>query len=255
MGNGPLPEFQRQQLAFAGHLRDPRRPAPAGVPEPRLALYRELFFNTIEGLLAGNFPVLRQTLPQPSWQALVRRFHREHHCQTPLFTEIGQELLLYLQQHSETLADYPDFMLELAHYEWMETELTLSDADQRLPPHDPNGDPLAEAPLFSPLARLLSYRYPVHQIGPGFQPATPPPEPSLLIVYRDRQDQRHFLELNALTYHLLRLLEHNRDVTGRQLLDQLARQLDYPQPARLIAFGGELLTDLRHRHILLGTHR
>jgi uncharacterized protein len=253
MATRPLPEFQQIQLAFAGHLRDPEQPAPPEIPKQRMAIYRELFLNNLEGLLANNFPVVRQTLSESLWQALVRRFLREHHSQTPLFHEIGQELLQYLQQHREELADYPDFLLELAHYEWVETEVALSEGDLHLPPHDPYGDLLTGVPLLSPLARLLSYRYPVHCIGPTAQPEAPPPEPTRLLVYRDRQDRVHFLELNAVTFQLLQRLDLNPSASGQQLLAYLAQQLRHPHPKQLIAQGSALLTDLRQRHILLGT--
>ena len=55
------PALRAQQDALAAHIRDPENvAAPAGVEERRLKIYRELFFNNVEGLLAGNFPVLRR---------------------------------------------------------------------------------------------------------------------------------------------------------------------------------------------------
>ena len=58
-----LPDFQKLQYAFAAHLRDPAaHPAPAGIEDRRLQIYRELFYNNVEGLLASNFPVIRRVL-------------------------------------------------------------------------------------------------------------------------------------------------------------------------------------------------
>ena len=46
------------QLAFAAHIRDPQnRPAPAGIEDRRMAIYRELFFNNVRDLLGRGFPV------------------------------------------------------------------------------------------------------------------------------------------------------------------------------------------------------
>jgi len=40
--------FQDKQYAFAAHLRDPDNvPAPEGIEERRMAVYRELFFNNL----------------------------------------------------------------------------------------------------------------------------------------------------------------------------------------------------------------
>ena len=85
------------QREFARHLRDPQLfPPPDGLEERRLQIYRELFYNNIEGLLATNFPVIRRLLGDSRWHRLVRDFYREHTSHTPLFTEIGREFQRYL---------------------------------------------------------------------------------------------------------------------------------------------------------------
>ena len=65
--------LREQQLAFAAHLRDPaNNAAPDGIEDRRMAIYRDLFFNSIQGLLAANFPVIRKTLgdtPGAAWCA------------------------------------------------------------------------------------------------------------------------------------------------------------------------------------------
>src|SRR5690606_5861953 len=64
-----------QQTAFAAHLRDPDgAAAPEGIEDRRLGVYRELFFNNVEGLLAGNFPVIRELLGPERWRQLARDF-------------------------------------------------------------------------------------------------------------------------------------------------------------------------------------
>ena len=72
-----------QQMAFAAHVRDPAtHPAPAGIEDRRLAIYRDLFFNSLQGLLAGNFPVIAAALGDTRWRALVRAFYAGHRCAT-----------------------------------------------------------------------------------------------------------------------------------------------------------------------------
>src|SRR5687768_18356808 len=89
--------LRAQQLELTRHLRDPEGvPAPAGIEARRLAVYRDLLFNNIEGLLAGNFPVIRRMLGDERWRTLARAFYRDHRCATPLFPEIAREFLRYL---------------------------------------------------------------------------------------------------------------------------------------------------------------
>ena len=63
-----LKAFQRVQYRFAAHLRDPKRnPAPRGIEPRRMKIYRELFYNNVEGFLANAFPVLRRITPDARW--------------------------------------------------------------------------------------------------------------------------------------------------------------------------------------------
>jgi hypothetical protein len=162
----PMAESLRElQFRFAAHLRDPQRqPPPAQIDPRRLQVYRELYFNNIQSLLAANFPVIASTLGEERWLPLVRAFCREHCAHTPLFPEIGQEFIHFLDQQP-VRADAP-WLLELAHYEWIELALKISDAP--LPAHDPAGDLLAQAPVLSPWCRALAYTWPVHRIAPDY---------------------------------------------------------------------------------------
>lgn len=249
-------EFQALQRLFAAHLREPRRaPAPAGIEERRLQVYRELFYNTVEDTLANAFPVLRAISPDVVWYARVRDFYARHRCRDPQFHGMAQEFLDYLDTERGERREDPPFLRELAHYEWV--ELALMIAEEEITPGlaDPNGDLLAGRPLLSPLAWPLSYVWPVHQIGPDAQPKTPPPEPTHLVVYRNRRDEVRFLEINAVTARLLQLIEAEPDCCGRELLLRIAVELMHPDPAAVLAEGAGILDDLRQRDILLGTRR
>jgi hypothetical protein len=250
------PGFQQQQLAFAAHIRDPdNSPAPADVEDRRMAIYRELFYNNVEGFLSSGFPVLRAISSDEVWHRRVRRFFAGYRCQTPFFAEISREFMAWLASDSGSHPDDPPFAAELAHYEWVELALQISDADRQLPALDHNGDVFAAVPVISPVAWHLAYRYPVHRIGPEFLPEAPGEQPTYLIVYRDRQDQIHFLEINAVTYRLLELLKDYPDGTGLDAVKRIAAELQHPQPESVMAHGRVLLEDLRQRNIIIGTRK
>ena len=116
-----------QLRTFAAHLRDPRaNPPPPGIEDRRLAVYRELFFNNIRELLSGNFPVSRRTLGEAVWGLLVHDFHARHRAHSPLFPEIGQEFQQFLRARADAGAGDPHWLVELAHYEWVELALQLA---------------------------------------------------------------------------------------------------------------------------------
>lgn len=241
------------QHAFAAHLRDPAHaPAPDDVEPRRMAIYTELFFNNIESLLSANFPVIRSLYDDKAWHALVRAFYRDHRCHTPLFTDIARELIRYLETRAESQAGDPPFLVELAHYEWSELALSLDETDLAAIERNANGDVVDGIPVASPLARVLGYRFPVHRISADFRPDAPPPQPTLILLTRDRADALHFLEIDALTALLFERLQQNTTVSGRACLDALLTALGRDEPA-LRDSGLGILRHLRERDALLGT--
>jgi hypothetical protein len=118
------------------------------------------------------------------------------------------------------------------------------------------GDLIEDIPVLSPLAWSLSYSFPVHKIRPDFQPEQADDQPTLLIVYRDRDDSVGFMEGNAVTSRLFQLIAENVDAetprNGHALLQQIAEELQHPQPEAVIAGGVQIFTQLRDKHILAG---
>lgn len=248
------PRFQKLQYAFAAHLRDPAaHPPPAGIEDRRLAVYRDLFFNNVANYLAKAFPVLRRIYTDADWRAMVRDYFARHVSHSPQFYQIAEEFLHYLDaERGERPAD-PPFLRELAHYEWVELRLAILDVDPDGVAADRDGDLLAQAPVLSPLAWPLTYRYPVHTLGPDCRPAEPPAEPTHLVVYRDRADEVRFLKLNAVSARLLALIRDQPGRSGRAHLEDIAGELGHADPAAVIESGRRVLADLLARDVLLGT--
>ena len=245
--------FQQVQREFAGHIRDPDgQEAPAGIEDRRMAIYRDLFYSNIEGFIRGGFPVLHAILPETQWQRLVRDFMRHHHCQSPYFLEISQEFIGYLQQR-EAQPEDPQYMLELAHYEWVELALDVADVEPQWEAIDANGDLLTGQPVVAPTAWSLAYNYPVHRIGPGWQAETGAEQgATYLIVYRNREDMVKFMEINALTARLLELISADETLTGGQVLEQLAAEVGHENVSEFRQLGLQILCKLQASGIVLG---
>ncbi|MGJ0515582.1 MAG: HvfC family RiPP maturation protein [Methylomicrobium sp.] len=243
-------DFKARQQEFSAYLRNPEKhPAPADVKPERMAMYRELFFNNIDNFLTVNFPVLRKILSDAQWRGLAQDFYARHTCTTPYFSEIAEEFLDYLQTERDNPSD-PPFMLELAHYEWV--EMALSIAKEDAPANPPFTGDWSEATLqLSPLAWPLAYRFPVHRISPDYQPPEPPEQPTFLIVYRDPKDEVHFLEITPVTYQLLALIQEQPSQTPAAYLQAVAEQLKHPQSDVIYESGLKIVQDLAGKHIIL----
>lgn len=250
-GDNRLEELQRR---FAAHLRDPAAaPAPEGIEERRLQVYRELFFDNLSSSLAGAFPVLHQILGAGRWARLVRDFYRDHRCHTPLFLEIPREFLGYLDQERRVQPDDPPFLYELAHYEWVELALAVDEHDLTTVAVDPSGDLLDAIPVLSPLAWPLAYRFPVHRLGPNHQPSAPPAEPSFYIARRDRNDAVGVIQVNAVTLRLVERLQQDPEHTGRTHLEALAGELPQLERDSVLSGGLAALREMLEADVVLGT--
>ncbi|MGH6635477.1 MAG: HvfC family RiPP maturation protein [Gammaproteobacteria bacterium] len=243
-------DFARVETQFTQHIRDPERHrAPSGVDADRIGVYREMVYNTVEGLIASNFPVLRRILGESCWQALVRDYFAHHKAHTPLFPKIAQEFLAFLEKERDQ-ADDPPFILELAHYEWVEAALMTDPREIDWQGVDPNGDLLTRVPVLSSLAWLLSYRYPVHRLGPDHLP--PPEEQTYLVVFRNRNDEVGFMELNPVSALLLEKIQQNENKGGRELLHEIAGTLRHPDTDVVVKGGLDVMRRLLQRDVLLG---
>ncbi len=251
-----IPEFQRYQQAFTARLRDPQhQPLPAGVSRDRMAVYEEIVFNNLFESVSSCFPIARSMLGESAWLNLVQAFMREYAANSPLFRSIPEQFLHYLNLPENNLTvELPPYFSRLCHYEWVELHIASFAADStgtEITESENTSDiDLAnERPRFTPAMLLLEYDYAIHKISPNYQPEQ---QSTQLLVYRNRDDHVQFMELNAVTYRLISLLQ-NEGLTGKQALTLIAKELQHPQPKSIMEFGLSLLSDLKHKGVIIGT--
>jgi uncharacterized protein len=180
-----------------------RHPEPAS-SNPRIAVYQRLFINNVRTMLASAFPVAHALLGAELWRVLVAHFYAQHSAQTPRFTELAPEfvgfLTTYLAQEDAAALPLPtQALLELLHYEWIETELMLQP--------DTAVNCAAGELVLSPYARPLAYQYAVHHISAAQLPAQAPAAPSYLVVWRNTDLLVKFQVLSLASLQLLLSLQ------------------------------------------------
>lgn len=242
-------DFQQYQLQFAGHIRHPQQQAkPAKVPTRRMRVYTQIVFNNLESSVSACFPICKKILGVRAWKRLVRGFFAEHQCTSPLFRKIPEEFLQYLQ----TVPNLPPYLYSLAHYEWVELAVSVMDAEVDESTIDARADLLDSRPVFAPAIALLNYDYPVHQISPRHKPTQTLAQPVCLLVFRNREDNVRFVELNPVTAQLLEILQ-TENLTCRQALDRIADGLKHPDPEAVITLGMGVLAELKQQGAILGS--
>ena len=246
--SAPL-EFQRFQYAFTAHLRDPKEhPCPSGIEARRMRVYEGLVYKNIESFLLTCFPVLREVLGLRRWTRLVRAFLAKHRCQSPFFRQIPDEFIHFLKDEWTPSANDPAYMIELAHYEWIELVLSISTREPDWNQIDREGDLLEGRPVLNPVLASLHYHWPVHRIEPGVRVES---TETYLLVFRGVGDQVQFMEINAFTTRLLSLFE-NAENTGRSALEAIAKESQHPEPGAVIEGGLAVMRDLLDRGALIG---
>ncbi len=238
-------DFQHYQIAFTAHIRNPKaHKKPAEVPDARMAIYREIVFNNIFSSVSACFPVCKNILGIRAWRKLVRLFFAHHQADSPIFREIPQQFLQFLND----VKDLPAYLQQLAHYEWV--ELAVGVQQTEVTELSKEMDLLNERPILASACRLLEYEYAVHKISKRHIPNTP--EKTYLLVFRNSEHQVKFIELNAMTFQLLDLIQKN-EMTGKQALSWLAKAINHPDTDAMIRFGTGILADLANQQAITGS--
>ena len=242
------------QAAFARYLRDPdRAPLPEGIDPDRLAVYRDAVFLAQRGLVSDNFPSIRKLYDDAAWDALVRAYLVEHRCQSPNFIDVPGEFLAYLERRANDGRGDPPFLVEMAEFELLETEIGADLRRHDLSGIEPEGDLLAGAPAVNPILRLVVYSYPVHAITPDYQPTEPPAEQTFIAAFRTTANRYRYLDLNPLTAALLQMLvEDAARRSGRDVLEALAAAHGLDR-RNTVTHGGQMLERMREAGAILGS--
>jgi hypothetical protein len=242
-------EFQKYQIAFTAHIRDPKRHAkPAKVKDSRMAVYREIVFNNIVSSVSACFPVCQLVLGKRKWQQLCRTFFAQHQATSPLFREIPEAFLSFLNAQNLAQIKLPAFIPQLAHYEW--AELAVSNQAEQPIKLSKDTNLLDKQPMLASAHLLLEYDYPVHTISKRVQPTEQ--SKTYILMLRNSAYQVKFIELNAMTFELLKLIKNNT-ITGRQALLQIAEVIQHPQPEAIVEFGEAILDDLMQQGAIVGS--
>ena len=245
-----MSELFELQKAFTDHLRNPDQvPVPTGLDPRRVGIYSALIFNNLSALLADFFPVIKSILDEEKWDQLVRDFFITHQAETPYFPQVSEEFVHYLSGRQNIDGD-PAFLLELAHYEWIELYLYMHEGN---PPEVPVAESdLLTAPLsLSSIAEPLAYEYPVHLIRGDYQPDESGERGTFLLVFRDRDESVRFFELQPFTYQFLEAINENPGLVAGEWLRDVAEQLVVSDSTAFIKSGLDMLKQFNQEYVFI----
>ncbi len=243
----------RAQRELTRHLRDPAQyPCPATLPALRVAVYRRAVIHNIERFMADNFPRIKEVFDPAEWALMIRDYVIRHRATTATFATLPQEFLDYLSDTRQTSTD-PPFLYELAHFDWLENCIATDERRVDLTCIDPHGDLLNDEIAINPVHRVETYRFPILEIGPSYQPGSPPATPTHIVAFRDVAHQYCVLKLNALALRLFNAVNTQSHLTAYSILQNIATEVTQLNLDTVIAGGLEILNRMRQRGLVLGT--
>ncbi len=222
-------DHQSLKLELAKAIRDPN--FNHSFEQRRIAIYQELFFNNIEGFCGSGFPVLKSIFVEETstslksmadfteanlWLSLVRRFLIFSENHSPYFVDIAEQFLTFLAQDTYFQKYLEKFLwaLELAHYEWVELNVSLQDLATTDLELQNLKDFITKATnrfKVADSAWALAYQYPVHTISSKVCDVIEP-TPTFLVVYLNEEHEVAFIQTNAHLIQLLNCIETRESV-------------------------------------------
>lgn len=156
-------------------------PSPSGTEA--LAFYREHFVRNTFKIMRELFPVLprlAETLAPGSWRPLVLQYTRAHPPRGSDPNEFGAHFATWLAQRRETHPEQSPWLEEVADFHW--TRFVVGRA------------PMPEDDGFEQTVFVRQYTRPVPRLVTSARAdrplQVPEPEPTLLVIYRNRRTGR-----------------------------------------------------------------
>lgn len=248
--------FSDIQRQFTRYLRNPdRAPLPAGTDRLGMRYYAKSYRRKLHYLLETSMPALAATLGREALSSLVDDYVRLPRESLGGKSTLAEAFVQFLGKASAGRG-LPPFIPELAHWSMKATLVPVSQRNIEDNGLDRDGDLLRRVPVFSPVAELLTYEWPVHRIGADFLPATKPARATHLIVYRNRRDHGGWIELNRWAAEIARQVRDN--AAGKTGVEILAdNHLRHPLLVghSPVHEGRVILEALRQRDIIVGVHK
>ncbi len=242
-----LADYQRD---IAAALRS-QSEAPFGLAESRFQVYRRLVYNNLTGFIDQCYPIASALIGDEDWHNLSKAFFAEGKLHSPLFKNIPEIFLDWIEERDNV----PEWLHDLMHYEWL--ELAAYQHTGEVVFHE--GQPLANLEqgdidvIVNPTVHFGIYPRPVHQFSPDA--AIPPTSGEWfgVAVYRKASHEVAFNALNATTLQLLQALQLNPSIGAA--CQSLSERIPNTDAKSLWPHVVNVLEQLHQEQIILGYQR
>jgi hypothetical protein len=204
--------------------------------QDELSVYQSLVLNGVEALLENIYPYCYKIL-QADWEAIVESYVAQYPSQSPIYNQQAKDFPLFLASPEfSNLYNYPNYLSELALYEW--TELEVYNA-------------------ITPIRKTLKLKYHITQVIQYLQTTDDPiseirstdieEEPEIILLYRNPEScKARFFKLPETTLFVIQSIEAG--LSSEMIHSQFCREFQMQVPLSAIE---TLLKELKNIGILL----
>ncbi len=177
-----------------------------------LAIYQRSYLGRLREVMSRQFPTLEHALGAELFRAFADDYLRAFPPQSYTLNDLGGRFAQFLEQtrpdrDAAERESWPDFMIELASFEFAVNLIFDQRADERFAPALVS-DADDEIELI-PVLHLFRHRFPISRyyrvVSNGGSPDLPFPAPELCVVVR-REYRMDIVEVTERQFHFLRAL-------------------------------------------------
>ncbi len=230
------------------------------LPQKNLHIYAGLIFNNISAALQSCFPICYSISEHSYWDDLVHAFVEEYECDSPMFKDIPEQFLDWLNKknHQPKIKQLlPIFFTSFAHYEWVEMAISIAPDNNinhkniKTAENKHNHSWLDVNIIFSDAWTIADYYYDVHLINKEYQPKVKKKQPNYFLIFRNKDGEIKFTLLNPLSTALISILTQHQ-VNAAQAAEILISQQPQLNKEELLAQANQLLNNLYEQGFILG---
>jgi hypothetical protein len=187
-----------------------------------LNIYQQSYILRLRACMASQFKALEYALGETLFEGFVDEYLQAHPSESYTLTDLGAHFAAFLEatrpdKEQSEKEDWPDFMIELARFEY-QINLLFDVPEEPFTPADfsPPDETLRLIPVFELFAHQYPIRWFYSEFSKGNNPELPLPEPTYCLILRKKL-RLAFYDLTQEQYQFLRSFQQTGSVETAKL--------------------------------------
>lgn len=188
-----------------------------------LNIYRQSYIARLRACMQSQFSALAYALGEDLFQAFADQYLDSCPSESYTLNTLGEKFPAFLEKTRPDAAEeqkesWPDFMIELAEFEYALSEIFDEKAIENI--HRPGDDAPDDSLKITPLFRLFHHRFPICnyylEFSQGKKPELPFPEESFCAVTR-RDYKLGLFNIRGTQYYFLKSMQEGKSVVEAKM--------------------------------------